>query len=82
MKLQWTSKAVGDLERLYGFLAPKDQSAAARAIQALTRVARALEKTPRLGHRLAPVAARSVPRRERGVISTPPRGAAGRRWPG
>ena len=37
MKLLWTSKALSDLARLHEFLAPANQAAAARAVQALSR---------------------------------------------
>mgnify|MGYP001049210353 FL=1 len=37
MALQWTSKALGDLARLYEFLAPVNQPAAARVVQSLTK---------------------------------------------
>jgi plasmid stabilization system protein ParE len=35
MELKWTSKALSDLARLYDFLAPVNQPAAARTVQAL-----------------------------------------------
>ncbi len=35
MQLQWTRRALADLERLYEFLAPASPQAAARAVQAL-----------------------------------------------
>jgi plasmid stabilization system protein ParE len=35
MELKWTSKALSDLTRLYDFLAPVNQPASARTVQAL-----------------------------------------------
>lgn len=36
MELKWTGKALSDLARLYEFLAPVNQPAAARTVQQLT----------------------------------------------
>lgn len=52
MQLKWTSKALSDLSRLYEFLAPINQPAAARAIQTLTNAPTILLKTPRIGEQL------------------------------
>lgn len=52
MKLQWTSKALDDLARLYNFLAPMNKSAAARAVQGLTKAPDILLDNPRVGERL------------------------------
>lgn len=62
MELKWTSKALSDLARLYGFLAPKNQQAAARAIQALTAAPTALLKNPRIGEQLFQFEPREVRR--------------------
>ena len=52
MKLKWTSKALSDLARLYEFLAPVNQQAAARAVQTLAAVPTTLLKNPRIGEQL------------------------------
>jgi plasmid stabilization system protein ParE len=52
MKLQWTSKALSDLARLYEFLAPANPSAAARTVQSLTAAPKRLLDQPRIGERL------------------------------
>lgn len=60
--LKWTSKALSDLSRLYDFLAPVNQSAAARAVQALTRAPNILLTNPRIGERLFQFEPREVRR--------------------
>ena len=62
MDLRWTSKAHADLTRLYEFLAPVNQPAAARAIQALVAAPARLLEHPRLGERLDEFAPREVRR--------------------
>ncbi|MDR3517158.1 MAG: type II toxin-antitoxin system RelE/ParE family toxin [Azospirillaceae bacterium] len=52
MELKWTRKAHSDLTRLYEFLAPVNKSAAARAVQALTKAPTILLSNPRIGERL------------------------------
>ncbi len=52
MELKWTSKALSDLARLYEFLAPVNQKAAARAIQALAAAPTTLLDNPRIGEQL------------------------------
>jgi plasmid stabilization system protein ParE len=52
MKLEWTTKAVSDLGRLYEFLAPVNRQAAARTVQSLTRAPARLLEQPRIGERL------------------------------
>ena len=52
MKLKWTSKALSDLARLYEFLAPVNQQAAARAVQTLAVAPTTLLKNPRIGEQL------------------------------
>ncbi len=52
VELRWTSKALSDLERLYEFLAPLNQPAAARAVQALTKAPTVLLTNPRIGEQL------------------------------
>lgn len=52
MKIEWTGKALGDLARLYDFLAPLNQSAAARLVQSLTKAPNNLLNNPRIGEKL------------------------------
>lgn len=52
MELKWTSKALSDLVRLYEFLAPVNKTAAARAVQALTRAPTILLTHKRIGEQL------------------------------
>lgn len=62
MQLQWTSKALADLARLYEFLAPVNRSAAARTVQSLTGAPTNLLANPRLGERLEEFEPREVRR--------------------
>ena len=62
MELKWTSKALSDLVRLYEFLAPANQSAAARAVQALSRAPTILLTHARLGEQLFQFQPREVRR--------------------
>lgn len=62
MKVQWTSKALSDLARLYDFLAPVNRNAAARTVQALTAAPMRLADHPRLGERLEEFRPREVRR--------------------
>lgn len=62
MELKWTSKALADLARLYEFLAPVNKSAAARAVQALTRAPSILLTNPRIGEQLFQFEPREVRR--------------------
>ena len=62
MQLQWTSKALADLARLYEFLAPVNRSAAARTVQSLTGAPANLLVNPRLGERLEEFEPREVRR--------------------
>jgi plasmid stabilization system protein ParE len=52
MELKWTSKALSDLARLYGFLASVNQHAATRTVQSLTKAPTALLINPRIGEQL------------------------------
>ncbi len=52
MELKWTSKALSDLARLYEFLAPANQQAAARAVQTLIAVPTTLLRNSRIGEQL------------------------------
>lgn len=49
MQLKWTSKALSDLVRLHDFLAPVNEPAAARAVQALVKGPAILLTNPRIG---------------------------------
>lgn len=62
MDLKWTSKALADLARLYEFLAPVNKSAAARAVQALTKAPTILLTNPRIGEQLFQFEPREVRR--------------------
>lgn len=62
MDVQWTSKALSDLDRLHEFLALIDQDAAARAIRALVSAPDVLQANPRIGEPLAEFSPREVRR--------------------
>ena len=62
MELKWTGKALSDLARLYEFLAPMSQSAAARTVQSLTVAPAKLLANPRIGERLEEFEPREVRR--------------------
>lgn len=62
MKLQWTSKALSDLARLYEFLATVNKPAAARTVQSLTAAPTNLFANPRIGERLEEFEPREVRR--------------------
>ena len=52
MVLKWTNKALSDLVRLYKFLEPVNQSAAARVVQSLADAPTILLSNPRIGEQL------------------------------
>lgn len=62
MELKWTGKALSDLARLYEFLAPVSQPAAARIVQSLTAAPARLLANPRIGERLEEFELREVRR--------------------
>ena len=62
MELKWTSKALSDLVRLYEFLAPVNEAAAARTVQSLTAATSTLLNNPRIGERLDEFEPREVRR--------------------
>lgn len=62
MDLKWTSKALSDLARLYEFLAPVNQPAAARTVQQLTAAPTILLTNPRIGEQLEEFEPRNVRR--------------------
>jgi plasmid stabilization system protein ParE len=62
MELKWTSKALSDVVRLYEFLAPVNQLAAARTVQSLTAAPSSLLLNPRIGEKLEEFDPREVRR--------------------
>lgn len=62
MELKWTGKAHSDLVRLHEFLAPVNQHAAARAVQALTKAPTILLANSRIGEQLFQFEPREVRR--------------------
>jgi len=62
MVLNWTSKALSDLVRLYEFLAPANKQAAARSVQALAKAPSVLQTNPRIGEQLFEFEPREVRR--------------------
>ena len=62
MKPKWTSEALSDLARLYEFLAPVNQHAAARAVQTLAAAPATLLRNPRIGEQLFQFEPREVRR--------------------
>jgi len=62
MKIEWTTKALMDLARLYDFLAPVNQAAAARLVQHLTQAPNKLLTNPRIGEKLDEFLPREVRR--------------------
>lgn len=62
MWVNWTSKALGDLARLHGFLAPVNPRAAASIVHKLTAAPKVLATQPRIGIALPEFAPRDVRR--------------------
>ena len=62
MIVQWTSRALTDLARLYEFLAIVNQQTAARTVQSLTSAPGRLLEHPRMGEKLEEFAPREVRR--------------------
>lgn len=62
MKIEWTNKALSDLSRLYEFLAPVNQLAATRVVQALVAAPKHLIEQPRIGEQLEEFKPREVRR--------------------
>lgn len=62
MRVQWASKAVSDLGRLYEFLAAVNKTAAARVVKSLAAAPASLVDNPGLGERLDEFAPRQVRR--------------------
>ncbi|KKX29540.1 type II toxin-antitoxin system RelE/ParE family toxin [Rhizobium sp. LC145] len=62
MRIQWTAKAVSDLDRLHEFLAAVNPPAAARVLNALVSAPKRLIGHPRLGEKLEEFSPREVRR--------------------
>lgn len=62
MELRWTDRAVGDLARLYEFLAEVNRPVAERVVQTLSRRPTKLLTNPRLGEQLFQFEPREVRR--------------------
>ena len=62
MEVKWTSKALSDLNRLFEYLAPVNQQAAAKTVQSLTAAPMRIIDQPRIGERLDEFEAREVRR--------------------
>ncbi|MFK3790993.1 MULTISPECIES: type II toxin-antitoxin system RelE/ParE family toxin [Pseudomonas] len=61
-QLDWTSKALSDLARLFEFLAQVNRSAAALTVQSLVQAPETLLNNPRLGEQLEEFLPRDVRR--------------------
>ena len=61
-RIDWTDRALSDLERLYEFLATANPPAAARTVQTLVEAPTRLMTYPRLGEVLEEFAPREVRR--------------------
>ncbi|MCE5181285.1 MAG: type II toxin-antitoxin system RelE/ParE family toxin [Betaproteobacteria bacterium] len=62
MELKWASRALSDLARLYEFLAPVNQQAAAHTVKSLTAAPASLLANPRIGEKLEEFEPREVRR--------------------
>ncbi|WP_321785661.1 type II toxin-antitoxin system RelE/ParE family toxin [Paraburkholderia sp. J94] len=62
MELKWTGKGLSDLTRLYDFLAPVNQPAAARLVRSLVEAPNLLIANPRIGEKLFEFEPREVRR--------------------
>lgn len=60
MKITWTRAAMGDLGRVYEFLRPVNQVAAARVVQRLTDAPDLLMSQPKIGTKLTEFEPREV----------------------
>jgi plasmid stabilization system protein ParE len=52
MRLNWTSKAISDLNRIYQFLAVINRRVAVNSLTSIERAAYGLLESPRIGYRL------------------------------
>ena len=62
MKLNWTGKALADLERLYEFLAAANEKAAVKAVRTLVDAPKILLTNARIGEQLFQFEPREVRR--------------------
>jgi plasmid stabilization system protein ParE len=62
MEIEWSAKALTDLDRLFDFLAPVNRRAAAYAVQSIVAAPARLLDHPRLGERLEEFEPREVRR--------------------
>lgn len=62
MQLQWTSKGLSDVARLYDFLSQVNRPAAAQSVRQLVAAAGTLPANPRIGERLEEFEPRDVRR--------------------
>ena len=62
MRLQWTSKALGDIARLHDFLKQENPSAAAKAVRVLVSAPTQLITHPKIGEPLEQYQPRDVRR--------------------
>lgn len=62
MRVAWTSKALGDLERVRAFLAPVNPRAAAAEVRKIIAGAKVLAQHPRIGSAVTEFAPREVRR--------------------
>jgi len=62
MKVQWTNKALSDIERVYEFLVPVNKPAAIKVVRSLTSGVTRLGEHPRLGESLSQFDPRDVRR--------------------
>ena len=62
MEVEWSGKALADLDRLFAFLAPVNRRAAAPTVQSLVAEPIKLLEHPRLGERLEEFEPRDVRR--------------------
>jgi plasmid stabilization system protein ParE len=60
MNLEWTARALADLDRLYDFLAPVNPRAAAETVLMLVEASMRLLEFPRVGARLEKLHLREV----------------------
>lgn len=61
-QVEWSAKAIADLDRLFLFLAQANRRAAAKALQMLVKAPDKLVEHPRLGERLEEFSPRDVRR--------------------
>lgn len=62
MRVEWTSRSLGDIARLHAFLAEVNRPSAAKVVRSFTAAARQLREHPRSGEALEEFAPREVRR--------------------